>query len=135
MDLMGFAGTSSAGAVTLAGTAYFIGSTGLYLAGIMEQVNFLIFYFQSQFLYLNNRALFSILIELFRFILGNTFPMIVFMTFGGFWAAYAFFLPPSQGVMAAALASSANDYSGAFAMNLGSWAFMTIVFLIASLRT
>ena len=111
------------------GSCYFIGGVGLYLAGILE------------------------------FILGNTFPFgeffasslsqvrlrsndtdsqrcaVVFCSFGGFWSAYGFFIQPTQAIAEAAGGATTLAYNNGFAIYLLSWAAVTLIYLVASLRT
>lgn len=61
---MGFKGSNPLALVALTGTAYYLAGVGLTLAAIGE------------------------------FILGNTYAMVVFMTFAGFWVSLAVILDP-----------------------------------------
>jgi succinate-acetate transporter protein len=45
-------------------------------------------------------------------IIGNTFPFVVFTSFGGFWIAFAILNDPSIGVAAAFSASGTNAVEG-----------------------
>lgn len=102
--LMGWAGTSTGAAVPLIGAFYFLGGFGLALSGLLE------------------------------WIVGNTFPATVFITFAGFWASVGMFLQPSQGI-AAAVGAASIDYNHGFALYLASWGVLTFIYLIAALRT
>lgn len=102
--LMGWAGTTSAAAATLVGSFYFMAGLGLMVAAILE------------------------------WILGNTFTVVVFFTFGSFWLSFGFLLQPSQGI-ATALGATTADYNGGIALYLVWWAVLNLIYTIASLRT
>jgi len=104
-DLMGWAGATTNSTVVPSGAYYFIGGIGLYIAGILE------------------------------FILGNTFPSTVFMTFGGFWSALGFLLDPSKGIAASLGGATAADYNNGVALYLIWWGVLVLIYLVASLRT
>lgn len=133
---MGFAGTSASSAATLSGVTYFIGGIGLYLAGELQLFSTIPYFsaLSPLFFCFAFFAILTRLIGIMEFILGNTFPMIVFMTFGGFWSAYGYFVQPAQGI-AAALGAGTSVYNGGFAMYLAAWCTMNLIFFIASLRT
>lgn len=103
--LMGWHGATTTDAATQVGAYYFIGGIGLTLAGIFEWV------------------------------LGNTFPFTVFCSFGGFWFSFAFLLQPQQGVASALDGSLGKEYNTGVAIYLVWWAILTLIYLIASLRT
>jgi len=86
--LMGWQGATSAGALTQVGGYYFIAGLGLTIAGILE------------------------------WILGNTFPFIVFTSFGGFWLAFGFLLDPSKGVADALGGNTTPEYAKGLAIYL-----------------
>jgi len=102
--LMGWAGTTTAAAPTLVGAMLFMGGLGLILAGLLEWV------------------------------LGNTFTVVVFITFGSFWLSFGFLLQPQQNI-AAGLGATSTDYNGGIAMYLIWWAVLNLIYTIASLRT
>ncbi|GAA5907718.1 hypothetical protein JCM6882_008955 [Rhodosporidiobolus microsporus] len=102
--LMGWMGTSTAAAATLTGAMYFMGGLGLMVAGLLE------------------------------WILGNTFPFIVFFSFGSFWLSFGYLLQPSQGI-AASLAENTVDYNGGIAAYLIWWSVLVLVYLVGSIRT
>ncbi|GAA5921689.1 hypothetical protein JCM1841_007090 [Sporobolomyces salmonicolor] len=102
--LMGWAGTTTAAAPTLVGAMLFMGGLGLMVAAILE------------------------------FILGNTFTVVVFFTFGSFWLSFGFLLQPEQGI-AAALGATSVDYNGGISMYLFWWSVLTLIYLVASMRT
>ncbi|GAA6062800.1 hypothetical protein JCM10212_006161 [Sporobolomyces blumeae] len=102
--LMGWAGTTTTAAPTLVGAMFFMGGLGLTIAGILEWV------------------------------LGNTFTVVVFVTFGAFWLSFGFLLQPLQGV-ATALGATSTEYNGGIAMYLIWWAVLNLIYTIASIRT
>lgn len=104
-DLMGFSGVSTSAAVSQVGAFYFVAGLGLTLAGIFE------------------------------WIIGNTFPSVVFTTFGGFWLSAGFLFQPSQGIAAAIGGPGSLDYNKGIALYLASWGVLTFVYLITALRT
>lgn len=53
-----------------------------------------------------------------EFFLGNTFPFVVFATFGGFWLAYGTTLQPTSGI-ASAYAATGGLESPQFAASYG----------------
>ncbi|BGP55579.1 hypothetical protein JCM8202_004647 [Rhodotorula sphaerocarpa] len=103
--LMGWSGTSTAAAATLVGGMFFVGGVGTLLAGIFEWV------------------------------LGNTFPSTVFLTFGSFWLSFAFLLQPIQGIESALGGATSVDYNGGIALYLVWWSVLVLIYLIAALRT
>ncbi|GAA6011520.1 hypothetical protein JCM10207_002647 [Rhodosporidiobolus poonsookiae] len=102
--LMGWMGTTTGAAATLVGAMYFMGAVGLFLAGILE------------------------------WILGNTFPSVVFVTFASFWASFGFLLQPEQNI-ATTLGAGSTDYNGGIAAYLIWWSVLVLIYLIGSLRT
>ncbi|GAA5888774.1 hypothetical protein JCM16303_005305 [Sporobolomyces ruberrimus] len=102
--LMGWAGTTTAAAPTLVGAMFFMGGVGLLLAGILE------------------------------WILGNTFTVVVFVTFASFWFSFGFLLQPTQAI-ASTLGAATTDYNGGIAMYLIWWAILNLIYTVASLRT
>ena len=80
---------------------------------------------------------------LLEWVLGNTFPAVVFCSFGAFWFAYGGVLVPSfnsYGAYATANSPAASGLqSPAFASSLAFFllwmGFMCMIYLIASLRT
>jgi len=120
MDLMGFRGATSASAVAMLGGFYACAGIGLYLACIMEWV------------------------------MGNTFPSVVFGTFGGFWLSYAIINTPTMEIAASFAPASLNSTNGvtatmaglqspSFNVGLGMyflvWGIMCFIYFVASLRT
>lgn len=76
----------------------------MILAGIMEWV--------SRLGNLDGKGNVLILYSDFSQIIGNTFPFVVFTTFGGYWIAFAILNDPSIGVAAAYSATGANATEG-----------------------
>lgn len=80
---------------------------------------------------------------LLEFILGNTFPFVVFMSFGGFWLAFAATLQPfyyAYGSYAPAGGSEAEGmttvgFTSSFAFFLLFMGLLCLVYLVCSLRT
>ncbi|SCZ94439.1 BZ3500_MvSof-1268-A1-R1_Chr12-2g03900 [Microbotryum saponariae] len=93
--LMGWSGSTTDSAVVAVGAFYYVGGVGLYLSGLLE------------------------------WIIGNTFPATVFMTFGGYWLAFAFLYQASL------LLSEARRRPTTTKAQRCIW----FVYLIASLRT
>lgn len=102
--LMGFRGQTASGLVSLTGVYYLTGGAGMIVAGILE------------------------------WIVGNTFPFLVFFTFGTFWASLAVFVDPSHSVQATN-ATMAADLYAPFAFFLLAWGIYTFFLTVASLRT
>lgn len=103
--LMGWhgAGSDAGNASAGVGTYYFLGAVLLYAGGIGE------------------------------WILGNTFPSVVFFTFGGFWGAFGATLTPYFNAIAAY--DNADGFYNSFAMFLIFMAVLCFLYAIAALRT
>jgi uncharacterized protein len=103
--LMGWGGAGSdAGNVSAGtGTYFFLGAILLYAGGIGE------------------------------WILGNTFPSVVFFTFGGFWGAFGATLTPFFNAVAAY--ENPDGFYNSFAMFLIFMAVLCFLYAIAALRT
>lgn len=102
-----------------------MGGLGLFTAGLLEWV-------------LGNSELYpfflnELLLIIFTFFFFVAFPFTVFCTFGSFWAAFGFLIQPSQ-MIAATLGKGSLDYNGGIAVYLTSWAFLVLLYMIASLR-
>lgn len=69
-----------------------------------------------------------------EFVCGNTFGMTVHCSYGAFWLAFAMFLLPSVGIKDS-YAGDAHAFSFALGIFLILWCFLTLIFLIAALRT
>ncbi|KFY32508.1 hypothetical protein V493_00129 [Pseudogymnoascus sp. VKM F-4281 (FW-2241)] len=89
-------------------------------------------------------GLLMILGGIFEFILGNTFPFVVFCSFGAFWLTFAATLQPSyyayglyapEGAASAADGISTVGFQSSFAFFLVFVAVMCFIYLICSLRT
>ncbi|KAL5513509.1 hypothetical protein ACEPAH_3908 [Sanghuangporus vaninii] len=119
LDLLQLRGATSGSSITLLGALYGIGGIGLYLACIME------------------------------WIIGNTFPSVVFGLLGGLWISYAILLQPSFGIAASfattdqatssATAAAAGSATSAYNDGVGFyfliWGIFCLVLFLASLRT
>ncbi|KAL5529147.1 hypothetical protein ACEPAG_5121 [Sanghuangporus baumii] len=119
MDLMGFQGAAPASGTAMLGSFYACAGVGLYLACIME------------------------------WLIGNTFPSVVFGTFGGFWTAYGIIIQPSFGVAAsfapaeaasnsvtaAAAGAATRQYNSGLGLYFVVWGILCAIYFIASLRT
>lgn len=119
MDLLNFRGATSASSVAMLGGFYACAGIGLYLACIMEWV------------------------------IGNTFPSVVFGSFGGFWISYGIINQPNMGIAASfAPASDASNgitatmaglSSPSFNVGLGMyflvWGILNAIYTIAAMRT
>jgi len=104
--LMNFGSTTATSAISIVGSLYAMGGGLMLLAGILE------------------------------WILGNTFPFVVFTTFGGFWFFFAVLNDPSVGVAAAytALDADVQQYEG-LAVYFVVWGILVFIYLLGSLRT
>jgi uncharacterized protein len=69
-----------------------------------------------------------------EFVVGNTFGTTVHCSYGAFWLAFAMFMIPSLGIEQA-YAGDTRAYSFAIGIFLIMWCFLTLVFLVAALRT
>ncbi|OCB84317.1 hypothetical protein A7U60_g8997 [Sanghuangporus baumii] len=119
MVLMGFQGATPASGTAMLGSFYACAGVGLYLACIME------------------------------WLIGNTFPSVVFGTFGGFWTAYGIIIQPSFGVAAsfapaeaasnsitaAAAGAATRQYNSGLGLYFAVWGILCAIYFIASLRT
>ncbi|KAH8117437.1 GPR1/FUN34/yaaH family-domain-containing protein [Phellopilus nigrolimitatus] len=119
MDLLNFQGATAASSTGMLGAFYGCAGIGLYLASIME------------------------------WLIGNTFPCVVFGTFGGFWISYgvsiqptfdlaASFAPASDannGITAAAAGAMTREYNTGLGLYFCVWGIMCVLYFIAALRT
>ncbi|KAL5536559.1 hypothetical protein ACEPAF_381 [Sanghuangporus sanghuang] len=119
LDLLQLRGATSGSSITLLGALYGVAGIGLYLACIME------------------------------WIIGNTFPSVVFGLLGGLWISYAILLQPSFGIAASfattdeatssATAAAAGSATSAYNDGVGFyfliWGIFCLVLFLASLRT
>lgn len=69
-----------------------------------------------------------------EFACGNTLGTTVHCSYGAFWLSYAMFLIPSLGIQAA-YGDDRRAYTIALGVYLVLWSFLTVLFLLASLRT
>jgi len=118
MDLLNFQGATSSSSTAMIGGFFACGGIGLYVACIMEWV------------------------------MGNTFPCVVFGTYAGFWVSYAMLIQPSQGIAAsfAPASDASNSISAAAAgmttasYNLGLgmyfliWGIFCFIYFLCALR-
>jgi len=107
MYLMGFGTSDTASNMAIFGAFTYLGGLVQLLAGIME------------------------------FIIGNTFPSIVFFSFGGFWLAFGVINQPAQDIAAAFTADggTVSPFYAALAIYLTGWGIVILIYLLASLRT
>jgi len=119
MDNLGFQGATSGSGLAAVGAFYACAGIGLYIAAILEWT------------------------------LGNTFPMVVFGTFGGFWLSYAMLISPSMGIAAAfapadmanntiaaaAAGAATREYCSGLAMYFMVWGLLCILYTLVALRT
>ncbi|KAI5450818.1 hypothetical protein NCC49_002824 [Naganishia albida] len=101
---MGFMGSTTDSALTLMGTLYFSAGLGLYLAAVLE------------------------------WLIGNTFPFVVFGAFGGFYLSFAYLIDPKN-LVASSLAAAPVQYNNGLSLWLIFWGILTFVFFVCSLRT
>ncbi|THV02728.1 hypothetical protein K435DRAFT_852578 [Dendrothele bispora CBS 962.96] len=113
--LMGWGGSDVTSMITLVGPFYFIGGLGMVIGGVMEWASWS----------------FSC-----PFILGNTFPFVVFTSFGAYWLSLAALQDPIH-----AIASAYTDGIAAVPYNKGLmfyfifWTVTVTIYFIGSLRT
>lgn len=69
-----------------------------------------------------------------EFRVGNTFGTTVHCSYGAFWLSFAMFMVPSLGIKDA-YAGDERAYSFAVGIYLILWCFLTLLFLVAALRT
>jgi succinate-acetate transporter protein len=71
-----------------------------------------------------------------EWIMGNTFPFVVFGSFGGFWFSLGVLFDPSKGIPSA-FPEGANDptFNHGLQFYFTFWAVLCIFYLVASLRT
>jgi len=68
-----------------------------------------------------------------EFVCGNTFAATAFSSYGGFWLSFATFYIPQLGVTTAY--ATEDELDSALAIYLSAWGIVTLIFLIASLRS
>lgn len=76
----------------------------------------------------------QIIAGIMEFRVGNTFGSTIHCSYGAFWLSYAMFLIPYLGIEAS-YKGDARAYTFAQAIYLILWCFLTVLFLIAALRT
>lgn len=76
----------------------------------------------------------QILAGLMEYRVGNTFGTTVHCSYGAFWLSYAMFLLPYLGIEAS-YHGDKRAYTFALGIYLILWCFLTVLFLIAALRT
>ncbi|GJJ13235.1 hypothetical protein Clacol_007486 [Clathrus columnatus] len=122
MDLLGFQAADGNSGVATLGAFYGCAAIGLYLSAIFE------------------------------WSVGNTFPMVVFGSFGGFWSSYAILIQPTLGVAASfapanvtdstfvgvtasAAGAATRQYNSGVGLYFTTWTLLCALYAIASLRT
>ncbi|KAI0057077.1 Gpr1 family protein [Artomyces pyxidatus] len=76
----------------------------------------------------------QLLAGMWEFAVGNTFGASVFSMYSTFWMSFATILIPNSGIAAAYAAAGGNQEDDAIAIFLTSWAIVTLLFFIGSLR-
>ncbi|KAJ4481134.1 GPR1/FUN34/yaaH family-domain-containing protein [Lentinula aciculospora] len=103
---MGWGGSTTAANAVLTGPYYLLGGLALVISGVME------------------------------WIIGNTFPSVVAITFGGNWLALATIMDPAHGIASTfPSGTSSPDYNKALMFYFAFWTFLTAVYFITSLRS
>ncbi|KAJ7167864.1 GPR1/FUN34/yaaH family-domain-containing protein [Mycena filopes] len=104
--LMTWDGTAPTSLTGIIGDFYFIGGLGMTIGGVFEWV------------------------------LGNTFPFVVFTTFGGFWLSLGVLFDPSKEI-ASAFPDGTNSpaFNHAVQFFFTFWAVLCILYFVAALRT
>ncbi|KAF5334845.1 hypothetical protein D9758_014280 [Tetrapyrgos nigripes] len=104
--LMGWGGSDATSMVTMVGAYYFVGGLIMVTAGVMEWV------------------------------LGNTFPFVIFVSFGGFWLGFGLLQDPSHSLASAFTdGSSSVQFNKGLMFYLAFWSVAGVIFFVASLRT
>ncbi|KIS68742.1 uncharacterized protein UMAG_03310 [Mycosarcoma maydis] len=106
--LMGWRGATSNSLLALIGAFYFMGGMAMIIAGLLE------------------------------FVIGNTFPFLVFASFGTFWLTLAGYLDPrfaSQATLLSGEGGSPAAYYVPFGYYLIFWAVYTYFLTLAAFRT
>ncbi|KAK7043999.1 hypothetical protein VNI00_008167 [Paramarasmius palmivorus] len=92
----------------LVGPFYFLGGTAMVISGVME------------------------------WILGNTFPFVVFITFGGFWLGLGILQDPEHNIVSAFAnggGAASPEYNSGLMFYYAFWAVVIFIYLVTSLRT
>ncbi|THV06389.1 hypothetical protein K435DRAFT_834304 [Dendrothele bispora CBS 962.96] len=104
--LMGWGGADATSMTTMVGPFYFLGGVGMSVGAVME------------------------------WILGNTFPFVVFMTFSGFWLSLATLQDPLHAIASAFTGGTeAAAYNKGLMFFFAFWTVAVTFYLICSLRT
>lgn len=72
---------------------------------------------------------------MWEFAAGNTFGATAFSSYGAFWFSYAIIFLPNSGILDAYTGEAEAQLAPALGFFLLSWFFVTVIFLIASLRS
>lgn len=102
--LMGWRGTTPNSLLSLLGVYYLFGGMGLWISGLLE------------------------------FIVGNTFPSLVFISFGSFWFSLAFVLDPLYNIQGT-LGAEGPVFNSAWGIYLVFWAIYVYFLAIAACKT
>ncbi|KAJ3838039.1 GPR1/FUN34/yaaH family-domain-containing protein [Lentinula raphanica] len=103
---LGWGGSNAVANAVLIGPYYLLGGLGLIISGVMEWV------------------------------VGNTFPSVVAITFGGNWLALATVADPAHGITLTFPDSTASpEYNKALMFYFAFWTFLTSVYFMTSLRS
>lgn len=105
---MGFRGSTANSLLGLIGPYYFMGGMALYVAGLLE------------------------------FVIGNTFPALVFSSFGTFWLSLAAYVDPKFAVQTSLLMGTGGGpavYYNPWGFYLIFWAIYVYFLTFAALRT
>ncbi|KAJ7181453.1 GPR1/FUN34/yaaH family-domain-containing protein, partial [Mycena crocata] len=103
--LMSWDGTGPTSLPGIIGVFYFIGGLGMTIGGVMEWV------------------------------LGNTFPFVVFASFGGFWFSLGVLFDPSKQIASAFTEETTASFNHGIQFYFTFWAILCILYFIAALRT
>jgi succinate-acetate transporter protein len=76
----------------------------------------------------------QIIAAILEFTLGHTFGMTTHGSYGAFWLSYSMFLIPSLGIKDAYVGDD-NAYSFSVGIYMIMWCFLTLIFLLASLKS
>lgn len=102
--LMGFRGTTANSLLSLLGAYYFFGGMGMWISGILE------------------------------WIVGNTFPSLVFISFGSFWLSLAIVVDPRVMVQST-LGQTGPVFNSGWGLYLIFWSIFVYFMAIAACKT
>ncbi|KIJ54338.1 hypothetical protein M422DRAFT_25257 [Sphaerobolus stellatus SS14] len=122
MDLLGFQSADGSSGLAILGAMYACAGLGLWVSAIFEWA------------------------------VGNTFPMVVFGSFGGFWTSYGILIQPTfrvaagfapgnttdntfAGVTATAAGASTRAYNSGVGLYFVTWTLLCLIYTIAATRT